>query len=133
MAIINGITYINDSKSTTVGSAAKALASFPGPIVLIMGGRHKGSPFTPLAAEVRTRVRHLIVIGETADTIIADLGEATQTSRAESFENAVKQAREMAHPGDVVLLSPGCASFDMFDNFEERGTRFKEIVLKEFI
>ena len=133
VAIINGITYINDSKSTTIGSVAKALASFPGPIVLIMGGRHKGSPFTPLAAEVRTRVRHLIVIGETADTIIADLGEATQTSRAESFENAVKQAREMAHPGDVVLLSPGCASFDMFDNFEERGTRFKEIVLKEFI
>jgi UDP-N-acetylmuramoylalanine--D-glutamate ligase len=133
VAIINGITYINDSKSTTLGSVAKALASFPGPIVLIMGGRHKGSPFAPLAEEVRTRVRHLIVIGEAADTIIADLGEATQTSRAESFENAVKQAREIAHPGDVVLLSPGCASFDMFDNFEERGTRFKEIVLKEFI
>ncbi len=132
VAVIDGITYINDSKSTTVGSVDKALTSFPGPIVLIMGGRHKGFPFSPLADLVRTRVRHLIVLGEAADIIIADLGKVTETSRAESFEDAVETARSTARSGDVVLLSPGAASFDMFDNYEERGIRFKEIVLKEF-
>jgi len=132
VATIDRITYVNDSKSTTVGSVARALASFPGPIVLIMGGRHKGSPFSPLANLVRERVRQLIVIGEAAEVIAADLGEFTAISPASSFEDALEKARKSAQPGDVVLLSPGCASFDMFADYEERGTLFKEIVLKEF-
>ncbi|MFC1537475.1 UDP-N-acetylmuramoyl-L-alanine--D-glutamate ligase [Gemmatimonadota bacterium] len=131
VAAIGGVTYINDSKSTTVDSVGKALASFAGPIVLIMGGCHKGSPYTPLSDQVREKVRHLVVIGETSDIILEDLGHATETSRAGSFEEAVAKAHNTARPGDVVLLSPGCASFDMFENYEERGTLFKEIVLKE--
>ncbi|MEA2062421.1 MAG: UDP-N-acetylmuramoyl-L-alanine--D-glutamate ligase, partial [Gemmatimonadota bacterium] len=107
--------------------------SFSAPIVLIMGGRHKGSTFSPLVPGIQGRVRHLIALGEAASTIAAELGAATGFSIADSFEQAVKKAHELARPGDVVLLSPGCSSFDMFPNYEERGDRFKQIVLKEFV
>jgi UDP-N-acetylmuramoylalanine--D-glutamate ligase len=124
-----GVHFYNDSKATNVDSTIKALESFPEPIVLIAGGKGKGQDFTPLAEVARGRVVHAIVIGEDGGKIGRALGPAgIPVTPATSMEDAIRLARQLAAPGSVVLLSPACASFDMFDNFEHRGDVFKKLV-----
>jgi UDP-N-acetylmuramoylalanine--D-glutamate ligase len=126
-----GVVYYNDSKGTNVDSTIKALESFAEPIVLIAGGKGKGQDFAPLTAAARGRVHHAVLIGEDKDRLRGPLeaaGAAVEIAR--SMEAAVRAARAAARPGDVVLLSPACASFDMFDNFEHRGDVFRAAVLR---
>jgi len=124
-----GVVYYNDSKGTNVDSTIKALESFTEPIVLIAGGKGKGQDFGPLAAAARGRVRHAVLIGQDRDRIRAALEPAgVPVEDAESMDEAVRRAREAARVGDVVLLSPACASFDMFRNFEHRGDVFRAVV-----
>ncbi len=126
---VHGVHYYNDSKGTNVASTLKALESFIEPIVLIAGGKGKGQDFAPLAAAARGRVRHAIVIGEDGPKLAAALGAAAiPVTASPSLEAAVDAARRLAAPGDVVLLSPACASFDQFENFEHRGEVFKKLV-----
>ena len=126
---LKGVHYYNDSKGTNVASTLRALESFPGRIVLIAGGKGKGQAWEPLAAAARGRVAHALLIGEDAKKIGAALAAAAiPVAYCSSLQAAVEQARTLAVPGDVVLLSPACASFDMFDNFEHRGDVFKKLV-----
>ncbi len=125
---IDGVSFINDSKGTNVGAVVKSLESFNVPVVLIAGGRDKDGDFTQLRSLVRERVRALILIGEAGDKIRKALGDSTRIIMEDSLDSAVKEARGIASPGDIVLLSPACASFDMFRDFEHRGRRFKELV-----
>lgn len=127
---IGGVKYINDSKGTNVGAVIKSVEGFDEPLLLIAGGRDKGSDFSPLRPLVKAKVRRLILIGEAKEKIGAAVGDLTTTVYSDSLEEAVHIAFREAVKGDVVLLSPACASFDMFQNFEERGRRFKEIVWK---
>jgi UDP-N-acetylmuramoylalanine--D-glutamate ligase len=126
---LRGVQYFNDSKGTNVDSTIKAVESFGEPIVLIAGGKGKGQDFGPLAVASRRRVRNVVVIGEDGDRVAAAfLAEGIPVTRSGPFEEAVTTAMKLANPGDVVLLSPACASFDMFDNFEHRGDVFKKLV-----
>jgi UDP-N-acetylmuramoylalanine--D-glutamate ligase len=126
---LGGVHYYNDSKGTNVASTIKALESFTERVVLIAGGVGKGQDFRPLAEAARRRVHHAVVIGEAGPTIGAALAEAgIAVESAASLEGALHAARAAAEPGDVVLLSPACASFDMFDNFEHRGDVFRGLV-----
>ena len=127
--IIDGVRYVNDSKATNVNSVWYALESFEEPIILIAGGRDKGNDYSSLKPLVRRKVRALIVLGESADKVEAELGpHADECLRATSLEMALQYARLLARPGEVVLLSPACSSFDMFHNYEDRGDTFKRLV-----
>ncbi len=124
-----GVVYYNDSKGTNVDSTIKALESFSEPVILIAGGKGKGQDFGPLAEAARGRVRRAILIGQDRVRIRAALEPVgIPAEDAESMDDAVRRAREAAQVGDVVLLSPACASFDMFRNFEHRGDVFKSVV-----
>jgi len=126
---VAGVRFYNDSKATNVDSTIKALESFTEPVVLIAGGKGKGQDFAPLAAVARGRVAHVVVIGEDGPKIgrvMADAG--IPVTAAGSMDDAIRTAQRLASPGAVVLLSPACASFDMFDNFEHRGDVFKKLV-----
>jgi UDP-N-acetylmuramoylalanine--D-glutamate ligase len=126
---LRGVQFYNDSKGTNVASTIKALESFGEPVVLIAGGKGKGQDFAPLAEMARGRVAHAVVIGEDGAKVGAALGAVRiPVSTAGSMQAAIETARALARPGDVVLLSPACASFDMFDNFEHRGEVFKKLV-----
>jgi len=126
---VAGVQFYNDSKGTNVASTIKALESFAERIVLIAGGKGKGQDFTPLADAARDRVTHAVVIGEDGGRIAAALASAgIGVSAAETLASAIQAARGAARAGDVVLLSPACASFDMFDNYEHRGDLFKQLV-----
>ena len=126
---LHGVHYYNDSKGTNVASTIKALESFSEGIVLIAGGVGKNQDFTPLAAAAQGRVSQAILLGEDAGQIADVLGPAGIPVRfAASIEAALHAARAVAGPGDVVLLSPACASFDMFDNYEHRGDIFRGLV-----
>jgi UDP-N-acetylmuramoylalanine--D-glutamate ligase len=125
------VKFYNDSKATSVDATLKALEAFvddPGKIVLIMGGRGKKAPYQPLAHLIQQKARKLILIGEDANTIAAELGELGPSEFASDMNDAVAKAFAAAEPGDTVLLAPACASFDMFDSFEHRGSVFKEEV-----
>lgn len=126
--IIDGVKYINDSKGTNVGAVLKSLEGFSEPVILIAGGLDKGGDFTPLRGLVKEKVKTLILIGKAKDKIADSLGDITDTLFAVSLEDAVNIASHKADKGDAVLLSPACASFDMFKNFEDRGRVFKEAV-----
>lgn len=131
VAEIEGVKFYNDSKATSVDATLKALEAFahePGKIVLILGGRGKKAPYAPLEPLVREKVRKLVLIGEDAETIANDLGKSAPLERASDMEDAVKRSFNAAEKGDVVLLAPACASFDMFDSFEHRGKVFKDFV-----
>jgi len=124
-----GIVFVNDSKSTTVDATVKALSMFAdGSVVLICGGRDKGSDFRPIRDLVRKKVARLILIGEAGRKISAAMGAGIKKLFAPTLEQAVKDGYEHAAAGMTVLLSPMCASFDMFENFEHRGTMFKSAV-----
>ncbi len=119
---------MNDSKGTNVGAVVRSLESFTDLIVLIAGGRDKHGDFAPLLPLVRERVKRLILIGEAAGVMRRALASACPTTEAPGLEEAVRLAAAAASPGEVVLLSPACASFDMFTDFEERGRVFKAAV-----
>jgi len=124
----NNVLFYNDSKSTNVDSVIVALKSFSKPVHLILGGRDKGIPFTPLNDHLE-EIKHLYTIGEAAEIIAFEL-DAKNITACKTLDKAVAKAYENANPGDIVLLSPGCSSFDQFENFEERGEYFMEIVKK---
>jgi UDP-N-acetylmuramoylalanine--D-glutamate ligase len=126
---LDGVDYVNDSKSTNVGSLLKCLNSFARPVILIAGGQDKGLDFSPLRDPLK-KLKRLVLIGEARNKFKQILNGGLPFEEAESLENAVRQAHQTARPGDIVLLSPGCASFDMFKNYEDRGRQFKEIVGK---
>lgn len=128
---LNGVRFFNDSKATSVDATIKALEAFadePGKIVLILGGRGKQAPYAPLAPLVRNRVRRMILIGEDSEAIQKELGDAAPFERAKDMPDAVARSFAAAQSGDIVLLAPACASFDMFESFEHRGRVFKEEV-----
>lgn len=120
---IGGVLYVDDSKATNPGSVVAALHAYERPIVLIAGGKSKNTDFTELGRVIDARAKALVTIGEAADEIAAHVSRKP-VERAHSMEDAVQRARALAAPGDVVLLSPACASFDMFRNAEERGDKF---------
>lgn len=128
VAVAGGVRYVNDSKATNVDSVTFALRSFDAPIVLIAGGKDKGTDFSPLRELVAERVKHVVLIGETTDKLERQLAGTATIERASSMDDAVRRAGEAASSGEVVLLSPACASFDMFDDFEDRGRSFKRAV-----
>ena len=133
VAEINGVRFFNDSKATSVDATMKALEAFAndaGKIVLILGGRGKQAPYAPLLPLVRERVREMILIGEDAPVIEKELSGAAPFAQAADMNDAVVRAFAAAKPGDVVLLAPACASFDMYESFEHRGRAFKEEVQK---
>jgi UDP-N-acetylmuramoylalanine--D-glutamate ligase len=124
----NGIRWINDSKATNIGSTIVALRSMDRPVVLLLGGRHKGEPYTALLDALRGRVQRVIAYGEAGDIVQRDLGGHVPVERVvNGFEDVVGRAAAAAHPGDAILLSPACASYDMFRDYEDRGHRFKEL------
>ncbi len=125
---LNGVQFINDSKATTVNALWYALDTINTPIVLIAGGRDKGNDYTKVKSLVKEKVKVIIAIGESKEKIAETFGGITRVEKAETMEEAVRLARREAKQGETVLLSPACASFDMFANFEERGETFKRLV-----
>ena len=124
----DGIRYFNDSKGTNVGAVEKSLASFSEPVILIAGGVDKGGDYGPLQNYIRQRVRRLVLFGAAKEIIAEALGHLTETAIVADLAAAVGDAAAHAQPGDVVLLSPACSSFDMFRNYAERGKAFKSLV-----
>ncbi len=130
VAEVEGVKFYNDSKATNVDSTAKALEAFSNNVILILGGKDKGSDYGVLAPLIEERVKHIILIGAASDIIAAHLHEVRPMTRARSMDDAVLKAMEVATAGDTVLLAPACASFDMFENYEHRGRVFKQAVYK---
>jgi UDP-N-acetylmuramoylalanine--D-glutamate ligase len=128
VAEISGVQYYNDSKATNVDAAVKAVEAFPGPLVVILGGRDKGSPYTPLRDLLRERARLALLIGESAEKIASDLGDTIHFENAGTLQQALHITAKHVQPGDTVLLAPACSSFDQFENYEHRGRVFKELV-----
>ena len=127
---INSVTYINDSKATNLDSTLKALETFDPPIILIAGGMGKGESYEPAAKLIEQKVKTIIALGQAAPQIIRELSPYTETLFVRTMEDAVREAAKIARPGDKVLLSPMCASFDLFLDFEERGRIFKSLVMR---
>jgi UDP-N-acetylmuramoylalanine--D-glutamate ligase len=130
---VDGVRFFNDSKATSVDATLKALEAFAdesGMIVLILGGLGKHAPYSPLAPLIEKKVRQLILIGDDADNIERELASTAQIQRATDMTDAVDRGFKAALSGDVVLLAPACASFDMFRSFEHRGEVFKGVVTK---
>ncbi|HPV83590.1 MAG TPA: UDP-N-acetylmuramoyl-L-alanine--D-glutamate ligase [Nitrospira sp.] len=123
-----GVRYVNDSKGTNVDAVLKALEGIEQPIWLIAGGRDKGGDFSRLEGAIRERVKGLILIGEAAGRIQAAMGDFDRCRPAATLRDAVELAAREAQPGEVVLLSPACASFDMFADYQDRGRQFKALV-----
>ena len=127
---IRGVAFYNDSKATNVDAALKAIEAFPGSLIVILGGKDKGAPYAPLREPLKQKAKLVLLIGAAADKVAAELEGAVPVERAGTVEHAVALALEAAKPGDTVLLAPACASFDQFENFEQRGRVFKEIVAR---
>jgi UDP-N-acetylmuramoylalanine--D-glutamate ligase len=127
-----GVQWINDSKATNVSSAAVAIDGMERPTVLLLGGRHKGEAYTPLADVVRRKVKRVIAYGEAAPIIATDLRPVVDVVRLGSdFDEVIRAARAAARAGEAILLSPACSSYDMFSNYEERGERFRTLAVKD--
>lgn len=127
---LNNVSFYNDSKATTISAVYKGLEGFNN-IILIMGGRDKGLDFTQLNDIIRAKVKHLLLVGEARDKISRSIDFPDNRKYFfDDFTDSVNKAYELSEPGDNVILSPGCTSYDMFNNFEERGEKFKEIVMK---
>jgi UDP-N-acetylmuramoylalanine--D-glutamate ligase len=128
VADVNGVTYINDSKGTNVGATIAAVSGMAGPLIIIAGGDGKNQDFAPLADAFRGKVRHTVLIGRDADAVARALHGVSTTETCASLEDAVKAAARAAKPGDTVLLSPACASLDMFRDYTHRGSVFTQAV-----
>jgi len=129
VAILAGIRFVNDSKATNVDAVCYALKSFDSPICLIAGGRDKGGDFEPMIECGRKNIKEIILLGEARHKMFEAMGKIFPTQFAESMDDAVRKAFAAASPGEVVLLSPACASFDMYENYEHRGRDFKRAVM----
>jgi UDP-N-acetylmuramoylalanine--D-glutamate ligase len=128
VADIGGVQFFNDSKATNVDATLKALDAFPGGLFVILGGRDKGSDYTPLIEPLRQRAKQVFLIGAAAEKIQAQIGAGVPAVRAGTLDRALALAWERARSGDTVLLAPACASFDQFENYEHRGRVFKQLV-----
>lgn len=126
--MLAGVEWINDSKATNVDSVEKSLSAFEGGVILLLGGRGKGAPYAPLRPLVQDRVKAILTIGEDAARIADELDGTAPVHACGTLPAAVAKARALATSGDTVLLSPACASFDQFKNFEDRGEQFKRLV-----
>jgi len=122
------VAFYDDSKGTNVGAVARALETFSHPIILLMGGRDKEGDFDSLSPLVRTKVKKLVLFGEARNRIQTMIGGLVSTSNVATLKEAIETAYRISSPGDVVLLSPGCASFDEFSDYKERGRFFKDVV-----
>jgi UDP-N-acetylmuramoylalanine--D-glutamate ligase len=125
---VDGVEFYNNSKATSVDATLKSLEAFERGVHLIMGGKDKGAPYAPLLPLLKDRVSDVLLIGAAADRIAQELAGAAELVRAGLLESAVREAFRRARPGDVVLLAPACSSFDQFQDYEERGRKFKEFV-----
>lgn len=125
---VGGVQYINDSKATTINALNCALDAMSGKVVLIMGGRDKGNDYNTIRELVKEKVRAIVAIGEAKEKIQSELGKDANIMISDTLDGAVKLAHELSKPGDSVLLSPSCASFDMFQSYEARGKAFKSLV-----
>lgn len=124
----DGVLWVNDSKATNIGAARVALEGMTRPTVLLLGGRHKGEPYTAMLDAVRAHARVVLAYGEAAPLVEADLGAHVPVERlGSSFEQVIARARALARPGDVVLLAPACSSFDMFTDYQDRGATFRRL------
>jgi UDP-N-acetylmuramoylalanine--D-glutamate ligase len=128
VAEIKGARYYNDSKATNVDATLKALEAFPGRILVILGGKDKGSDYTVLQKPLREKAILALLIGSAADKIEKQIAGSVALERADTLERAVEIAAQAASAGDVILLAPACASFDQFENYEQRGRVFKDLV-----
>ena len=125
---VGGVLWINDSKATNIAATTVAVIAMQRPFVLLLGGRHKGEPYTSLAPLLAERCRLVIAYGEAGPLVEQDLGGKVPLERGTTFEDVLARARRAAQPGDAVLLSPACSSYDMFKNYEERGATFRRLV-----
>src|SRR5215468_798380 len=130
VAELNGVRYYNDSKATNVDATLKALDAFPGRILIVLGGKDKGSDYTILQTPLREKAVLALLIGAAAEKIESQVRGSVAIERAGTLERAVETASRAAQPGDIVLLAPACASFDQFENYEHRGRVFKRLVLE---
>src|SRR5262245_22229773 len=130
VAEIDGVRFYNDSKATNVDSTQKGLEAFARNVILILGGKDKGSDYTVLSPLIKMRVKQIVLLGAASDKIAGQLHGTAPMVRAGSMEEVVRRSIDLASSGDTVLLSPACASFDMFENYEHRGRVFKEEVMK---
>jgi UDP-N-acetylmuramoylalanine--D-glutamate ligase len=128
IAEINGVTYINDSKATNLDAVQVALESFSQPIILLLGGLDKGGDFKSLLPHTHNNLKEVIAFGQAKELILTALRDAVRSTSVMDLKEALELAQNCSQPGDVVLLSPGCASFDQFDNFEERGDHFRSLL-----
>jgi UDP-N-acetylmuramoylalanine--D-glutamate ligase len=127
-----GVQWINDSKATNISSTRVAIEGMRRPTILLLGGRHKGEPYTALADAIRKHVKHVIAYGEAGPVVEKDLTGVVPLDKLDfDFEAVIRRARELASPGDAILLSPACSSFDMFKNYEERGARFRQLAAEK--
>ncbi len=125
---VQGVLWVNDSKATNIASTVVAVEAMSRPFVLLLGGRHKGEPYTRLAPLLQSRCRRVIAYGEAGLIVEEHLAGRVPLERGTTFDDVVARARRAAQRGDAVLLSPACSSYDMFQNYEERGARFRRLV-----
>jgi UDP-N-acetylmuramoylalanine--D-glutamate ligase len=130
VATVDGVEYFNDSKATNLDAMSVALQTFDQPVVLIAGGLEKGDDYARMLPLLKPHVRRLLLIGESTERMTAAWGNDLPCDALASLEDATLLAQHIARPGDVVLLSPGCKSFDMFQSFEHRGRVFKETIFE---
>lgn len=125
---VRGVAFYNDSKATNIDAAIKSVTSFERPVILIAGGRHKGSDYLPLVEAVSGRVKRAIFLGESSGLLAEAFGDRIPWKKAKDLVDAVSLAFGQAKEGDVVLLAPACSSFDMFESYGQRGAVFREAV-----
>jgi UDP-N-acetylmuramoylalanine--D-glutamate ligase len=131
VAVIKGVEFVNDSKATNVDSVVYGLGSYAGPLIWIAGGVDKGNDYSIIKDEVKKKVKALICLGKDNEKLKASFGEVlNQIYETQDVKELVHRALDVASPGDVVLLSPACASFDLFKNYEDRGNQFRRAVLE---
>jgi UDP-N-acetylmuramoylalanine--D-glutamate ligase len=130
VATVAGVDYYNDSKATNVEAARRSLEAFDRPVLVVLGGRYKGGDFKDLAPALRDHGRRVLAIGEARERVVAALSGAVPVEACASLAEAVARAHASARAGDVVLLAPACSSFDMFEDYADRGRAFKAEVLR---
>ena len=124
----DGVLWVNDSKATNISATKVALGAFDRPLIALLGGRHKGEPYGSLVPALAENSRAVVAFGEAAPKIVREVGEAVPLRIVSGMDQLVQTARELARPGDAVLFSPACSSYDMFPNYEERGRAFERAV-----